>query len=398
MPWPKSWINLVNFDMNEAGGNLSNRYVVIMAGGRGERFWPVSRQATPKQLIKLLGARSLLQQAVDRVLPVVEADHIFIITNLQQADAVRKQLPELPDENIIAEPVGRDTCAAVTLGAALVAARNPQGVMAVLSADHLIPTVELFRQTLLDAWSLAEESEALITLGIRPTEPSTGYGYIRLGEVLAPEADSPAPALKRRITPFHKALAFVEKPNLETAEKYLASGDYRWNAGMFLWSCETLFKNLRQHQPSMADAFLRWKAAACASADHLKQTLEEDYPGITKISIDFALMEKAHNILVADTSFEWDDLGSWPALMRHLQHDGAGNCSNTPFICLDSDENLVFDVRRKLSRTPTALLGIQKSLVIFTDDVTLIAHQSQSQRIKELLAKISQSSEYQHLL
>jgi mannose-1-phosphate guanylyltransferase len=306
-------------------------------------------------------------------------------------------LPELPDENIIAEPVGRDTCAAVTLGAALVAARNPQGVMAVLSADHLIPTVELFRQTLLDAWSVAEESEALITLGIQPTEPSTGFGYIRLGEAFPPEAGSPTAALKKS-TPFFKALAFVEKPNLETAEKYLASGDYRWNAGMFLWSCETLFKNLRQHQPLMADAFLRWKAAASASTEHLMQTLEEDYPGITKISIDFALMEKAHNILVADTSFEWDDLGSWPALMRHLQHDGSGNCSNTPFICLDSDENLVFDVRQKLSRTPTALLGVQKSLVVFTDDVTLIAHQSQSQRIKELLAKISQSSDYQHLL
>ena len=383
--------------MNEAAGSLNNRYVVIMAGGRGERFWPVSRQATPKQLIKLLGARSLLQQAVDRVLPVVEADHIFIITNRQQADAVRSQLPELPVDNIIAEPVGRDTCAAVTLGAALVAARNPQGVMAVLSADHLIPTVELFRQTLLDAWSAAEESEALITLGIQPTEPSTGFGYIRLGEAFPPEACSPSAALKKS-TPFFKALAFVEKPNLETAEKYLASGDYRWNAGMFLWSCETLFKNLRQHQPLMADAFLRWKAAASASTEHLRQTLEEDYPGITKISIDFALMEKAHNILVADTSFEWDDLGSWPALMRHLQHDGSGNCSNTPFICLDSNENLVFDVRQKLSRTPTALLGVQKSLVVFTDDVTLIAHQSQSQRIKELLAKISQSPEYQHLL
>jgi mannose-1-phosphate guanylyltransferase len=383
--------------MNEAAGSLNNRYVVIMAGGRGERFWPVSRQATPKQLIKLLGARSLLQQAVDRVLPVVEADHIFIITNRQQADAVRRQLPELPDENIIAEPVGRDTCAAVTLGAALVAARNPQGVMAVLSADHLIPTVELFRQPLLAAWSVAEESAALNTLGIPPTDPSTGYGYIRLGEAFPPEAGSPTAALKKS-TPFFKALAFVEKPNLETAEKYLASGDYRWNAGMFLWSCETLFKNLRQHQPLMADAFLRWKAAASASTEHLMQTLEEDYPGITKISIDFALMEKAHNILVADTSFEWDDLGSWPALMRHLQHDGSGNCSNTPFICLDSDENLVFDVRQKLSRTPTALLGVQKSLVVFTDDVTLIAHQSQSQRIKELLAKISQSSDYQHLL
>lgn len=388
----------MNFDLNETAGNVNNRYVVIMAGGRGERFWPVSRQTTPKQLIKLLGSRSLLQQAVDRVLPIVEAAHIFVITNRQQAEAVRRQLPELPQDNIIAEPVGRDTCPAVVLGAALVAARNPDGVLAVLSADHLIPTVELFRQTLLDAWALAEEQDALITLGIRPNEPSTGYGYIHLGAPFSAEEGSSAPALELKSTPFHKALAFVEKPNLETAEKYLASGDYRWNAGMFLWSCKTLHKSLRQHQPLMADAFLRWKAAASTSADHLKQTLEEDYPELTKISIDFALMEKAHNILVADASFEWDDLGSWPALMRHLQHDDSGNCSNTPFICLDSRENLLFDTRQKLSRTPTALLGIERSLVVFTDEVTLIAHQSQSQRIKELLAKIAESPQYQHLI
>lgn len=373
----------MNPDLNEVGCGSSKRYVIIMAGGRGERFWPLSRQATPKQLITLLGNRSLLQQALDRVLPIVPADHIFVITNALQAAAVRKQLPELPAHNIIAEPCGRDTCAAVTLGGALVAARDAEGVMAVLSADHLIPTVETFQQTLQEAYQLAQQKACLITLGIRPTEPATGYGYIQLGKALEP--------------PFFEAVRFVEKPNLETAQKYLASGDYRWNAGMFLWSCQTLYQSLCEHQPQMAEAFQRWKSAATESQEKLFQLLETEYPSITKISIDFALMEKAKNILVADAAFLWDDLGSWPALKRHLQADSAGNCANAHCVTLDANDNLIFDARKTTSRTLTTLLGIHHSVVVFTDDATLIADQSQSQRIKELVAKVSQSPEHKHL-
>lgn len=374
----------MSFDLTEQSAGKTHRYVIIMAGGRGERFWPVSRQALPKQLITLLGTRSLLQQAMDRVLPIIEASHIFVITNAIQADAVRKQLPELPAANIIAEPCGRDTCAAVTLGGALVAAQDSAGVIAVLSADHLIPTVESFQQTLLQAFQLAEKEEALITLGIRPTEPATGYGYIQLGQPLE--------------APFFRALRFVEKPNLETAKQYLASGDYRWNAGMFLWSCKTLYKNLAEHQPTMAETFTRWKNAAQKSMDDLYSTLQDEYPKITKISIDFALMEKARHIVVADSTFSWDDLGSWPALARHLQPDNAGNCSNTHTIVVDASDNLIFDTRKKTPRTLITLLGIHNAVIVFTDDTTLIADKSQSQRIKELVAKIAASPEYKNLI
>src|SRR5436853_1663969 len=190
--------------------DISNRFVIIMAGGKGERFRPVSRAKTPKQLITLLGKRSFLQQAVDRVLPLVPLDNIIIITNEAQAPEVRKQLPKLPKENVVAEPVGRDTCAAVTLGAALVGARSTTGVMAVLPADHVIPDEKEFQQVLSDAFDLAGRGQAIVTIGIKPPEPATGYGYIRVGEALPPPA-----GVKAYKTAFHRAEQFVEKPHLD---------------------------------------------------------------------------------------------------------------------------------------------------------------------------------------
>src|SRR5690348_9078021 len=203
----------------------TDRFVIIMAGGRGERFWPVSREKTPKQLLSLLGNRSFLQQAVDRVLPLVPIKNILVITNEAQAPEVRKQIPKLPRQNIIAEPVGRDTCAAVTLGAALVGARSTTGVMAVLPADHVIPEEKKFQQVLADAFDLAGRGQAIITIGIKPTEPATGYGYIKVGEALPPPQGA-----KPYKTSFFRAEQFVEKPNFDKALEYLNSGQYRWNA------------------------------------------------------------------------------------------------------------------------------------------------------------------------
>src|SRR6266576_1474271 len=222
-------------------------FVIIMAGGRGERFWPVSREKTPKQLIKLLGDRSFLQRAVDHVLPLVPLKNILVITTETHSAEVRKQLPRLPKENVVAEPIGRDTCAAVTLGAALVGARSTTGVMAVLPADHVIPEEKKFQQVLRDAFNLAGRGQAIVTIGIKPTEPATGYGYIRVGEPLPP----PHGAKPYKTTVF-KAERFVEKPYYEKAIEYVNSGHYRWNAGMFIWSCVTITQGLEKHQPEMA--------------------------------------------------------------------------------------------------------------------------------------------------
>ena len=371
--------------------DIKNRFVIIMAGGRGERFWPVSREKTPKQLLTLLGKKSFLQEAVDRVLPLVPAKNIFVITNAAQLPEVRKQLPKIPKDNLVAEPMGRDTTAAVTLGAALVGARSTTGVMAVLPADHVIPDEKKFQQVLGDAFDLASRGRAIVTIGIKPTGPDTGYGYIRVGDAL------PAPeGVKRYKTVFHRAEQFVEKPYFDKALEYLNSGQYRWNAGMFIWSFVTVTEGLQKHQPEMYAACQRWFKVA-ANPAKLNKVLAKEYPEIKKVSIDYALMEHAQNVVVADGSFEWDDLGSWTALARHLKPDPEGNCAVADFIHVDAARNIIFDARTK-NRTPIAVVGLRDSILVQTDDATLLAHKSQAQKIKELVAKLAADKKYKKLV
>ena len=371
--------------------NTSDRYAIIMAGGKGERFWPVSREKTPKQLITLLGNRSFLQQAVERVLPLVPIKNILVITNETQAPEVRRQLPRLPKENVVAEPIGRDTCAAVTLGAALVGARSTTGVMAVLPADHLIPEARKFQQVLSDSLDIASRGQVIVTIGIKPTEPNTGFGYIQVGPELPPPQ-----GVRRYKTPFYKAERFVEKPHFERALEYVNSGQYRWNAGMFVWSFVTITQGLEKHQPEMAAACQRWFKVAGNPA-RLGKVLAKEYPEIKKISIDFALMEHAQNVVVADGAFAWDDLGSWTALSRHIKPDAEGNCAVADFIHVDAARNIIYDARIK-HRTPIAIVGLRDSIVVQTDDATLVAHKSQAQKVKELVARLGAAKEYRKLV
>jgi mannose-1-phosphate guanylyltransferase len=377
--------------MKKSSKSSSDRFVIIMAGGRGERFWPVSRERTPKQLLKLLGDRSFLQQTVDRILPLLPIENIFVITNSIQAPEVKRQLPKMPRENIIAEPVGRDTCAAVTLGAALVGARSTTSVMAVLPADHVTPEEKKFRQVLSDCFNLATRGQAIVTIGIKPTEPATGYGYIHVGEALPPPQGA-----KPFKTTFFKAEKFVEKPHYDKALEYLQSGQYRWNAGMFIWSFVTITEGLQKHQPDMLEVCQRWFKAASNPAK-LDKVLAKEYPAIKKVSIDYALMEHAHNVVVADGAFAWDDLGSWNALARHIKPDPEGNCAVADFIHVDAARNVVYDARTK-HRTPITIVGLRDSVVVQTDDATLVAHKSQSHKIKELVSKLAASKEYRNLV
>jgi len=378
--------------MKKKADNTQDRYVIIMAGGKGERFWPVSREKTPKQLLALLDRKSFLQQAVERVLPLVPIKNIFIITNEVQAPEVRKQLPKLPKDNVVAEPIGRDTCAAVTLGAALVGARSTTGVMAVLPADHVIPEEKKFQTVLNDCFDLASRGQAIVTIGIKPTEPATGYGYIHVGEPLPPPQ-----GVKPYKTTFFRAERFVEKPNFDRALEYLNSGQYRWNAGMFIWSFVTVTEGLQKHQPEMFAACQRWFNAAKTPAK-LNKVLAKEYPDIKKISIDYALMEHAQNVIVADGAFEWDDLGSWNALSRHLKADPEGNCAVADFIHVDAARNIIYDARGKDRRTPIAVVGLRDSILVQTDDAVLLAHKSQSQKVKELVKKLSELPQYKKLV
>jgi len=367
-----------------------DRFVIIMAGGRGERFWPVSREKRPKQLISLFGRQSFLQETVERVRPLVPLRNIFVITHAAQAAEVRRQLPRLPRGNVVAEPCGRDTCAAVTLGAALVGARSTTAVMAVLPADHVIPETRKFQRVLEDAFNLAARGQVMVTIGIEPTEPSTAYGYIRVGDPL------PTPRGARRMrTAFFKAEQFVEKPPLSKAIDFVSSGHYRWNAGMFLWSFVTLTEALAQHQPDFADACQRWFKVA--ASPRLARVLARDYPKLKRVSIDYALMEKARNVVAADGRFAWDDLGSWPALARHLKADAAGNCAVAEFLEVESARNIIYDARSK-NRTPVAAVGIKDAILVLTDDAILLADRNQAQEIKKLVARLPDRPKFKKLL
>jgi mannose-1-phosphate guanylyltransferase len=264
--------------------------------------------------------------------------------------------------------------------------------MAVLPADHIIPEEKKFQQVLSDAFDLASRGQAIITIGIQPTEPATGYGYIRVGEVL------PAPpGVKAYKTVFHRAERFVEKPHFDKALEYLQSGQYRWNAGMFVWSFVTITEGLQKHQPEMYDACQRWFKVATNGAK-LAKVLAREYPDIKKISIDYALMEQAQNVLVADGAFAWDDLGSWNAVARHLQHDAAGNCAVGDFIHVDGARNIIYDARSKDRRTLIAVAGLRDSILVQTDDAVLLAHKSQAQKVKELVRKLAEDARLKKLV
>jgi mannose-1-phosphate guanylyltransferase len=264
--------------------------------------------------------------------------------------------------------------------------------MAVLPADHIIPEEKKFQQVLSDAFDLASRGQAVITIGIKPTEPATGYGYIRVGEPLPPP-----PGVKAYKTVFHRTEQFVEKPHFDKALEYLQSGQYRWNAGMFVWSFVTITEGLQKHQPEMYDACQRWFKVANQPAK-LAKLLAKEYPEIKKVSIDYALMEHAQNVLVADGAFAWDDLGSWNAIARHLKPDPEGNCAVADFVHVDGARNIIYDARSKDRRTLIAVAGLRDSILVQTDDAVLLAHKSQAQKVKELVKKLAEDAKLRRLI
>jgi mannose-1-phosphate guanylyltransferase len=358
-----------------------HHYAIIMAGGSGERFWPMSRLRTPKQLLALVTERTLIEETVARIEPLFRRQNILVITNKEQAPKIRARLRKLPKRNIIAEPMRRDTAAAVALGAAIVGKRDPKGVMAVLPADHVITEAAKYRRVLADCLLVAERQPALVTIGIKPTEPNTGYGYI--------EAGTRTRTTTR--TRFFETRRFVEKPNLAKARKYVASGRYRWNAGMFVWSAQTILDGMVAHIP---DLF----AAMCElfpdlDTPRLERALQRVYPKLRRVSIDYGLMEKAGNVVVADGAFAWDDVGSWEALERHLPRGAHGNVARGKFVSLRSDNNIVIGNKRLI-----ATVGVRDLIIVETDDATLVCHRSEAQKIKELVTWLAQRPEYRRHL
>src|SRR4051794_9318429 len=347
-------------------------YALILAGGSGERFWPLSRRARPKQLLRLVAEQTLLEQAVTRLEGLVPPERLLILTNVDQEAAVRELLPRLPKENIVAEPAKRDTAAAVALGAGWVAARDHSATMIVLPADHVINDTAAFQNTLEVAAAAAEETGALVTIGIKPTWACPGYGYIEQGTIVRLRAaDAEAPV--------HRVVRFREKPNADLAESFLRKGNFRWNAGMFVWSVPSVLSEFNRHTPELANFI----SQLCVR-DNFDKTLRERFPALPRISFDYAIMEKADRVLVVEAGFDWDDIGSWHAVANYFEKDKRGNAANRAITAIDSSNNIVFEE----NGTTIALLGVHDLIVVRTSDALLVCHRHEAERIKDFIGKL----------
>jgi mannose-1-phosphate guanylyltransferase len=348
-------------------------HCVIMAGGGGTRFWPRSRTARPKQFLPLVGERTLLQIAFDRIETLSRPEHRWVITGESMAALVQEQLPDLLPDQIVPEPMGRDTAACIGLGAALVAQSDPDAVMVVTPADHVIEPVPLFQKAILAGAGLAaEHPHALVTFGIPPTYPATGFGYIERGELLPGRSGFEA----------FRISAFKEKPDAETAKSYLALGRYFWNSGIFVWRAAAILAELARLQPALHQAVLRISQAW--PPPQRMQVFRREYEPLRRISIDYAVMEHCREGLVLNTPFVWDDVGSWSALQRHFPQDESDNTvQGTDCIALDSKGCIIMG-----DGTPgqvVVAVGVSDLLIVREGNALLVARRDDDQGIKKLV-------------
>lgn len=346
------------------------RHAVIMAGGAGERLWPLSRKSRPKQVLRLLGHRSLIRESFERVSALFPPERIHVITNRAHLPIIAEELPELPKENLIGEPVGRDTAAAVGLSAAILRQRDADAVIGMFTADHIISPMDRFRATVERAYAVAEENTgSLVTMGIRPNRPDTNYGYIRRGDRIGEG--------------LFEVRKFAEKPTVAKAIKYLAIGEYYWNSGMFTWRADAILKQLKVNLPQTHDAVV--EIAEGWSGGRAAEALERLYPQLMKISIDFAVMEKAERVLVLEMDCHWVDVGSWPALETVLGADGDGNVSAAENVVhLGSRGNIVVSESKHLIAT----IGVDDLVIVHSPDATLICTRRDAASVKELLDNV----------
>jgi mannose-1-phosphate guanylyltransferase len=345
-------------------------HAMIMAGGGGTRFWPRSRQKRPKQFLTLNNDRSLLQQAYDRLEAQVGPSNLWVITSAAHREETAKQLPALHGDHIIGEPCGRDTAACIGLGAALIARQDPAAVMAVTPADHVIEPVQEFRRTVHVAEQMAEEhSRALITFGIRPAYPATGYGYIQRGKEIA----------NRQGVGIFRVQRFREKPDHNTAEQFVASGEYYWNSGIFVWKAATILEALRQRQPKLFTAVER--IADTWNTPQRESALRREYEGLDKISIDFAVMEHAEEVLVVQAPYRWDDVGSWLALERMHPQDADGNTVMATHCGLKTKGCVIVADPANV----VATVGVSNLIIIQDGNATLVADRRDESTVKQIV-------------
>ena len=339
---------------------------VIMAGGKGERFWPKSRVQCPKQFLSLTGdGETMLQKTFRRIRGIVPPERIYIVTNGEYMTLVQEQLPEIPEQNLLREPAARNTAPCIALAAAVIEKRLGDSVMLVLPADHLVRHESLCADVLCRAAAAAEETDALVTIGITPTYPETGYGYIAFSRT----QDAPAGV--------YQVDSFREKPDLETARQYVASGSYLWNSGMFAWKTSTYLNAVRTYLPAVGE--ITEKLGTACDTPEFSNVLTEQFPLMPSISVDFGILEKAKRIFTVPGTFGWDDVGSWPALLRVARTDTNGNYRDGDVLTVGTT-NCVFSGGKKL----IAAVGLHEIIVVDTDDALLVCDMEAAQNVRKI--------------
>lgn len=351
--------------------SVYNNYVAILAGGIGSRFWPQSRQKLPKQFLDLLGTgRSLLQWTVNRFADVCPKENIYIITHTSYLNLVKQHLPDLPEENIVCEPSRKNTAPAAAYIAHKIHKINPDANLIISPADHLIMDENAFRRIAFEALDFVSRNDALLTLGIKPTRPDTGYGYIQY----APDEIT---------NDVHRVKTFTEKPNLDLARTFLKSGDFLWNSGIFVWKISVFLTALREYMPELYDVFA--SADDIINTDKEKSRMEHIYMQCTNVSIDYGIMEKASNVYVIPANFGWSDLGTWESIYEYSDKDYLDNAVyGKNVIVMDASNCMIKAPDDKL----VILQGMEHFIIIDTDDVLLICERNQEQQIKEYLAEV----------
>ncbi|MEK0313654.1 mannose-1-phosphate guanylyltransferase [Cohnella sp. 56] len=354
---------------------------VIMAGGKGERFWPKSRTHLPKQFLNISGNKSMIQQAVARLERLMDISRIFIVTNESYAELISMQIPHLPASNIIIEPIGRNTGPCIALASMIVEQQYPDSTMIVLPSDHIIKDEGEFITILEAATRVAAQQENIVTLGITPTSPETGYGYIKRTEDMWESLS----------TPVYKVNQFVEKPDLETAKEYVEAGDFYWNSGIFIWKTTTVRRKIQQYMPEI-EAVLK-EIEPSLGTPWESEEIRQKFVLMPDQSVDYGIMEKADNIYVVPCQLGWDDVGSWTALDRIDNRDDDGNVIRGNILNIDTKNCIIESNDGKLIAT----LGIEDLIVVDTEDVTLICTKDKAQEVKKLLKELRTQKREQYL-
>jgi len=345
-------------------------YIVLMAGGVGTRFWPLSRRSRPKQLLSIVGSKSMLRLTFERIRPLTDPEKILVITNIELKKAIEEELPEIPPDNIIGEPQGRNTAPCIGLSAAVVKTRAGEDeVMVVLPADHLISDSGNFRATIKVGADFASKNDTLITIGIKPSYPETGYGYIQISDLRH----------KQNKKSIYKVRAFAEKPNTETAERFLKSGDFFWNSGIFIWRTGKILEEMDEHLPELSSDLE--KIAKAIGKKSFKKVVEEVYSHTRSISIDYGVMEAANDVSVIAADFNWNDLGSWEAVYNISPKDNRGNVIHSSKNILINAQNNYFYAKNKM----IAAVDVEDLVVVEMDDAILICRKEKSQNVKSVV-------------